>query len=396
MKKFLLVILDGAAEKCTTHGVRQSAASALAAAKKPNLDMLAANSNCGLWSGPHAPRADQHTGFNPRSMSSLATLEILGYSYKDEPGRGYLEALGIGLKPSKNSLYIRGNFASVKGKKIIDRRAGRDETGMNALVSEINKKIRSINGIKIRLYRAFGHRLVLVLAGSGLSKYISDGDYGSNAEKIKPLHPSAKKTASILNEFLNKSRDILSSHKVNKKRKIPANFILLRSAGAQQKVKSFQQKFSMKACSISGVSIIRGTSRYLGIDVIGVPSSQVEDDLELRAAKAVDALEKYDFVVLHINGADTYAHNRDFNGKVKYIEKIDREVFSRIIKLRHINIVVISDHITNSKTGEHMFGPVPFLVYSPDEDNGEQHKFDEKNCERSFVADNPMKKILSV
>ena len=391
MKKFLLIILDGAAEKPET--------SAFAAAEKPNLDMLAANGNCGLWSGPHAPvagRQGRHSGFNPRSMSSVATLEILGYSYKDEPGRGYLEALGIGLKPSKNALYVRGNFASVKGKKIMDRRAGRDETGLDTLVGEINGKIKSINGVRVKLHRAFGHRLVLVLTGNGLSKHVSDGDYGSNAEKIRALQPDGKKTASVLNEFTAKSSDILSRHNINKKRKLQANFILLRSPGMQQKVESFSKKFGMKACSISGVNIIRGTSMYLGIDVIDVPFSQMENDLEFRAAKAVDALEKYNFVVLHINGADTYAHDRNFNGKVKYIEKIDREVFSRIIKIRHINIAVISDHITNSKTGEHVFGHVPFLVYSPDEDSGDQHQFDEKSCERSFVTDNPMKKILSV
>ena len=31
-----------------------------------------------------------------------------------------------------------------------------------------------------------------------------------------------------------------------------------------------------------------------------------------------------------------------------------------------------------------------------DPDEGEQRGFDEKSCEGSFVADNPMRKILSV
>src|SRR3990167_4150049 len=136
MKKVLLVILDGAAEKAT---------SAYAKAKKPHLDMLASNSTCGVWSGPHAPN------YNSRSLSSLATLEILGYSFRDEPGRGYLEALGAGLKPRKDSVCVRGNFAFVRGTRIIDRRAGRDEKGLDDMVREINKKIKSISGIKIKL-----------------------------------------------------------------------------------------------------------------------------------------------------------------------------------------------------------------------------------------------------
>lgn len=378
MKKFLLVILDGAAEK--------GKKSAYAKAKKPNLDMLAENSSCGLWKGPHAPH------YNPRSLSSIATLEILGYSWRDEPGRGYLEALGLGLKPKKNSVYVRGNFAYVKKGKIVDRRAGRDESGLDALVKELNRKIKSIGGVSTKLHRAFGHRVVLVLSGRGLDRRVSDGDIGKSVKKIRPLDKRAGKTAGVLNRYAELSSALLASHATNKRRRIPANFILLRSAGSHKKADSFRKKFRMHACSLSGVNIVRGTSKYLGIDVIHAPLSQLEKDLLARAKRAIDALERYDFVILHINGADTLAHNRDFLGKVKYIEKIDREVFSQLVKLRHINIAVISDHVTDSRTGEHVFGPVPFLVYLTEEEH-EGSSFNE-NC-RDFITDSPMAKILN-
>ncbi|MFA4820127.1 MAG: hypothetical protein WC613_04175 [Candidatus Aenigmatarchaeota archaeon] len=381
MKKTLLVILDGAADE---------GQSAFAAAKKPYLDMLASNSTCGLWSGPHAPH------YNPRSMSSVATLEILGYSYHDEPGRGYLEALGMDLKPG-SSLCVRGNFASVdKNMNFIDRRAGRDEHGLDTLVRDINRKIKKVKGVKIKVHRLVGHRVVIMLTGSGLDKHVTDSDYGKKTRPIRPLDHRARKTADILNEFAKDVYEILSNHPVNKKRKVPANYIILRGVGSRQKVRNFNKKYGVKACSISGVNIIRGTSRYLGISIIDMPLSQLENDLHLRARKAIDALDRYNFVILHINGADTYAHDKNFAAKVKFLEKVDAEVFSHITKLRSINIAVISDHITNSKTGEHIFGPVPFLIYSPEEDTEEEYKFDEKNCQGSFVSDNPMKKILSV
>ncbi len=394
MKKVLLVILDGAAEGNRT----QSDRSAFGKAKKPHMDMLASNSTCGLWRGPYAPtnrNRMRNSIYNPRSLSSIATLEILGYSHRDEPGRGYLEALGMGLKPGRNSVCIRGNFAFVRGGKIVDRRAGRDEKGLDSLVKGINKKIKSIDGIRVRLYRLVGHRVVLVLTGKGLSRHVSDGDIGKRPEKIKPLEAKAKKTSGVLNKFLSESSGILSKHTVNKKRKIPANFILLRAAGSYQKVHTFKKKYGMRACSISGVNIIRGISRYVGIDIVDTPLTELENDLRNRAKKAIDALEKYDFVLLHINGADTYAHDRNFSGKAEYIEKIDREVFSQVVKLRHITITVTSDHITDSKSGEHVFGPVPFLIYTPD-DNSEYEKtrFCETEC-RGFMIDNPMKKILS-
>ncbi|HLD39111.1 MAG TPA: hypothetical protein VJB05_02240 [archaeon] len=379
MKKFLLVIIDGAADE---------GRSAFAAAKKPHLDMLASNSTCGLWSGPHAPH------YNPRSMSSVATLEILGYSYHDEPGRGYLEALGLDLKPGK-SLCLRGNFACVdKNMKVIDRRAGRDEHGLDILVRDINKKIKAINNVKIKVHRLIGHRVVVVFSGKGLDKHVTDSDYGNKTHEIKPLEHGAKKTAEILNIFEKQVHSLLSGHKINKKRKVPANYMILRGAGSVQPVRSFNSKYNVKACSISGVNIIRGISRYLGISIIDVPLNQLETDLHLRARKAIEALDRYNFVILHINGADTCSHDKNFAAKVKFLEKVDAEVFSQITKMRSMNIAVISDHVTNSNTGEHIFGSVPFLIYCPEEDIEEGCKFDEKSCKGSFIADNPMKKIL--
>ena len=379
MKKFLLVILDGAADE---------GRSAFAAAKKPYLNMLAFNSACGLWSGPHAPH------YNSRSMSSVATLEILGYSYHDEPGRGYLEALGLDLKPG-SSICVRGNFACVDKKmNFVDRRAGRDEHGLDTFVRDINKKIKHINGVKIKVHRLVGHRVVVVLTGQGLDKHVTDSDYGKKVQKIKTLEHKAKKTADVLNDFAKQVHYLLSCHEVNKKRKVPANCLILRGAGSAQHVRSFNSKYNVKACSISGVNIIHGISRYLGISIINMPLNQLENDLHLRARKAIEALDRYNFVILHINGADTYAHDKNFAAKVKFLEKVDAEVFSQITKIRSINIAVISDHVTNSKIGEHVFGNVPFLIYRPEEDIEEECRFDEKSCKGSFIADNPMKKIL--
>ncbi len=391
-KKMILVIIDGGAEPCTTHEVRQSCKSAFVAAKKPYLDMLASNSHCGLWRGPYAP------AYNKRSMSSVATLEILGYSYEDEPGRGYLEALGLGLKPGTDSICLRGNFATVDNKKnIIDRRAGRDHTGLDKLTEHINKSIPSIDGVCVKVHRLIGHRIVLILTGKGLNKHVTDEDISSKAEKIRALHSSGEKTAKILNEFIERSAELLSKHSVNKTRKKPANFILLRSAGSKKTVEPFSKKYKMRACVLSGVNIVLGMAKYLGIDILESPLTEAEDDLPQRVKKIIDAIDKYDFLVLHINGADTAAHDKDFSGKVRYIEKIDREVFSKLLKLRSVYLSVICDHITDSKTGEHDFGPVPFLLYDCEDDDNELHgKYDEKSCAEGFITANPMSKILSV
>lgn len=384
VKKMILVVIDGGAEPA-------SARSAFSSAKTPYLDMLANNSHCGLWRGPVAP------AYNKRSMSSVATLEIFGYSYGDEPGRGYLEALGLGLKPGDTSLCLRGNFAFVVDRKIKDRRAGRDHKGLDELAAYLNKQLPKIEDVSVKVHRLVGHRVMLMLTGKGLNKQVTDEDISSKAEKIRALDASAEKTARILNAFVEKSAELLSKHPINKKRKVPANFILLRSPGMKKTVEPFSKKYNMKACVVSGVNIVIGTARYLGVDVLETPATEEEEDLPLRVRKIIDSVDRYDFLVLHINGADTRAHDKDFAGKVRYIEKIDREVFSRLVKLRSVFISVVCDHVTNSKTGEHEFGPVPFLLYDFEDDDNDLHgKYDEKRCAGSFVVDNPMTKILSV
>ena len=305
MNKTLFIILDGAPEK---------GQSAYSLAKKPNLDFLAQHSVCGLWKGPLVPK-----GYNIKSLSDVATLELLGYSWHENPGRGFLEALGIGLKPKKNAIYLRANFATVKNGKIIDRRAGRDEKGLEKLSKKLNM---TIDGIQIRFHRSVGHRGVLVLSGKGVSKDITDGDLGKKKPcEINAKNNKGKKTAIILNKFLKKVNELLDKNPINKKRKFPANYILLRGAGSVKKAESFRKKFGLHACSISGVGIISGISRYVGIDVIKVNGAtrKINTNLKAKIQAAIGALEKYDFVVLHINGLDICGHNRDIEAKKRFI-----------------------------------------------------------------------------
>src|SRR3989304_4739680 len=113
--KILFVVLDGAAEP-------PGEKSALETATKPNLDFLTRHSYCGMWI-PTIPE-----GYNIKSLSEIGILQLLGYNPEESPGRGYLEALGIGLSAQKDTVYMRANFATVDGKmNIVDRRAGRDD-----------------------------------------------------------------------------------------------------------------------------------------------------------------------------------------------------------------------------------------------------------------------------
>jgi 2,3-bisphosphoglycerate-independent phosphoglycerate mutase len=384
MTKLLFIVMDGAADLPDAEGKTP-----LSTAKKPNLDMLAAHSYCGLW------EAKVPKGYNIASFSDIAILQLLGCD--DYPGRGYLEALGIGMSPELGSVCLRANFATVDSKQnIIDRRAGRDENGLDELAASLDGG--EIDGVRITFRRSVGHRAVLVLEGKELSAAVSDADVGGEIKEVRPLDDSeaAKRTAAILNRWMKTAHNILNNHPVNKKRKIPANFILLRGAGAAVPTIPFERKFGMKGAAISGVGIVKGIARYLGMDVIEVEGATGHFDTNLKAKlnAVMRAFENHDFVLLHVNGADEAGHDKDFKKKKEFIERVDAEIFAPILKLRHIDIVVAVDHITSCASGKHELGAVPFLIYDASDGNNDIPKFDETNCANGIYTKNPMERII--
>ena len=383
--KVLFVIIDGAAD--------EGEHTPLMSARMPNLELLARNSLCGMWEGPKAP-----AGYNVRSLSEMGTLQLLGYTAEETPGRGYLEALGLGLKPDKRAVYVRANFATVdKNLKIIDRRAGRDERGLDELAKLLEMKI---NGVRIKFYRLYGHRGVVMLKPlkGKLSPNVSDSDLGSAVpQAIKPLKAdiTAKRTADILNEFSVQAHERLAKSSVNNRRKLPANYVLLRGAGQHRIIDSFPKRWKMHACCIAASNIVKGVAHYLGIKTIDVKGAtgNVDTDLDAKMKAAIEALNRCDFVLFHIKGTDTASHDKNPKLKRTFLERIDREVGAWLLHLRNATIVVATDHATSSKSGEHIFGPVPFLLYhsgiglSPG-------RFDERGCSTGFTVHNPMERLL--
>jgi len=385
MMKILMLVLDGGGDV----GERTP----YQTAHKPHIDSLAAKGACGLLD----------IGYKGTPQSDFGYLNILGFYSKDTyPGRGYLEALGLGMEDiRKSDVCIRGNFATLGANgNLLDRRAGRDESGLEELTQRIDGT--EIDGVHFFIRKSAGHRVVIIMhpleEKITLSDKIDSNDPEAEGVPVLQFRPksadaSAKFTASVLNKFVFRTGKSLSEDEINRERKFPANVLLLRGFGRKSEVGTFEKKYGMKACCIAGIPIIKGVAAFLGMDIITVPGATGYPDTNLggKFERASEALETYDFVLLHINGTDILSHDAKREEKARFIEKIDKNLGDSFkkIDLKNTLVIITSDHRTASdpsyKRYRHTSDPVPVLISGDGVRPGLARKFDEKSCERGFM-----------
>lgn len=363
MKKAILLIIDGLGDLPTPK-------TPLEAAKKPNFDALAKEGICGLMSP-----VDKYVV----PGSDTAHLQILGYDpHEVYPGRGPLEALGLGLSLADGDISFRANFATVSDTKVIDRRAGRVDTITAAkLAKYLSMKIEDV---EITFRSSVEHRGVVVFHGKGLSPNITPTDpHNENLEISRALDPSAQKTARIVNEFTKIAHQRLSNAVENKGRTKPANGILLRGAGIFKSVPKFSERFGISGLCVAGGALYKGVSKYIGLDVAEVIGATGEQNtnLDAKADAVINGLKTHDFVFLHIKGCDSAGHDGDFKTKTEMIEKIDKILPK--LKSTGAYLIITGDHSTPCSRKAHSGHEVPILLYG-DERKDNVEKFDEISC----------------
>ncbi len=378
-KKIIFIVLDGAGDKGKNTPFQT--------AKKPNIDSLATRGVCGLVD----------IGYTKYVESDIGYMTLLGFFTKEYyTGRGYLEALGLNLRPKEKELCIRGNFATLdKNGNVVDRRANREETGLEEICEELDGM--EIDGVKFHVRKGAGHRVVIMMEGK-LSMDVIPNDpklEGKPLSQIGSTSPAGKKTASVLNKFLYRARKIITESHINEKRKVPTNAIIIRNFGMKKEGPNFEKTYGMKGACVAGVPIAKGISRYLGIRTVEVKGATGNTDTNLKAKleKTIEMHKKYDFVWLHINGTDILSHDAKRKEKAEFIEKIDNEVIGNLVKvvdMKNTVIVLTCDHRTDSepdyKYYRHTKDPVPALVSGAGVEPDRIQTFDEFSCEKgSFV-----------
>jgi 2,3-bisphosphoglycerate-independent phosphoglycerate mutase len=354
----------------------------LEAADTPNMDRLAAQGRAGtvITVGP---------GIAPES--DIAVFAILGYDPKEEhPGRGVVEAVGVGMDFRDGDLAYRVNFATAEWPKIVDRRVGRDLSSdeAHALAAEVNEALR-LPGATFRLEATVEHRGVLVIRSDEgrLSADVTNTDpayrkegslgvaletFEAEVARCEPLEDTdqARRAAELTNAFVETSATILDRSDVNRTRraegKLPGNLILTRDGGDHvPRLQPIRDRFGLDWGCFVEMPVERGIATLLGMAPVDAPRLVTGESYARWAELAVDALDGYEALYVHIKGPDVPAHDGRAEDKRDVISLIDRAFFGELlprIDLRRTLIAVTADHSTSCVRKAHTAEPVPLLV----------------------------------
>lgn len=374
--KYIILVGDGMADRPIP---ALDGKTCLQAAHTPNMDLLASLGETGIV----------HTvpdGFSPGS--DVANLSVLGYDpRKYYTGRSPLEAASMGVELGESDVAFRCNLVTLRvtaggssgrGRRAVmeDFSAGHISTEeARSLIEEIDAKLGKES---IRFYPGVSYRHLMVWK-NGREKVECTPPHDIQDKDISDYLPRGDGDG-ILNELMEASYDILSTHPVNKARveksKRPANSIWLWGQGKRPSMPTFRQKYGLEGAVISAVDLTKGLGVCAGFEVINVPGATgwIDTNYVGKAEQALWALRSKDIVYLHVEAPDEAGHTGDIKNKIRAIEDFDEFVVGNIIhgmkQFDEYRILVLPDHPTPIEIRTHSSEPVPFIIY----DNRREHK----------------------
>jgi len=355
--KYAIIIPDGAADEPIKELGNKTV---LEAAEIPNMDRISSQGKQGLV---------QTIPDGMEAGSDIAQMSLLGYDpVRYYSGRAPIEAVARDIRLSPQDWVFRCNLVTVVEGKMADHSAGHisSQEGKK-LIEELNERLANDN---IRFYPGVSYRHLLVIKGLDfdVQTYPPHDYIGTAVEKILPRG----KNAQMLTDLIAHSQQLFINHDINKVKidlgENQVSSIWLWGQGKQARMESFKKRFGLKGATITAVDLARGLSKLIGFDLIEVPGATgfVDTNYEGKGSAAVEALQKYDIVLVHIEAPDEAGHSGSAELKKKTVEQIDKyivgPVYEALQQYDKWRILVAPDHPTPVRTRAHSPEVVPFAM----------------------------------
>jgi len=302
--------------------------------------------------------------------SDVCNLGLLGYNAEENyTGRAPIEAAGqqLPLKPSDAA--IRCNLVNVQDGIMIDYSAGHitTEEGIE-LISAVAEKLNTDERI---FHPGISYRHLLIW-NNGPHTLETTPPHDIPNQAVSENLPKGEGDATLI-ELMEASKEILANHPVNLKRieegKLPATQIWLWGQGKALQLKTFKELYGINGTMITAVDLLRGLGHLAGLDVPDIPgvTGFVDTNYAGKVEYALNAIEKQDFIYVHIEAPDECGHLGDAKLKTQAISDFDEKVVGPILdymeaKGEAYQLLLTMDHRTPVSTKAHSRDPVPVAV----------------------------------
>ncbi|MDH5769630.1 MAG: cofactor-independent phosphoglycerate mutase, partial [Nitrospirota bacterium] len=345
--KYIVLIGDGMAD----NPIKElGGKTPLQKAFTPNMDKLARN---GVIGRVKTIPQGFHAG------SDVANLSILGYNPLEfYSGRAPLEAASIGVALKQDDVAYRCNLVTLKFGRGKTKAVMEDYSSGHISTEEARKLIHDIN-------KELGTEFISFYPGVSYRHLMVWSDGALDIECIPPHDIIGKEIADylpvgdredVLRNLMLSSTRILKNHPVNKERvKIgnkPANCLWLWGQGKKPNMPTFKKKYSIDGALVSAVDLAKGLGIYAGFEILEVPgiTGYLDTNYLGKAEASLKALDKVDFVYIHVEAPDEAGHSGNYKDKIRAIEDFDALVVGTVLKgiksFKKYRILLMPDHAT--------------------------------------------------
>ncbi|AQT69299.1 cofactor-independent phosphoglycerate mutase [Anaerohalosphaera lusitana] len=375
--KYAIIIPDGAAD----YPIEEfDGKTPLQAAQTPNMDRIAIQGRQGTV---------QTIPAGMPAGSDVAQMSLLGYDpLKYYNGRAPIEAAAQDIKLGEDDWAFRCNLVTIADDVMADHSAGHISTDEAAKVIADIKTLFAEDA-RLKFYTGVSYRHLCIITGEDFEKIVTTPPHDIIGEKASKYYPKGKH-AKMLVEAMKRSQDFLADHDINRVRKDlgenPVTSIWLWGHGQRMALDSFKKRFKLSGAAITGVDLIRGLAKLIGFDILHVEGATgyIDTNYYGKGQAAVEALENYDLLFVHVEAPDEAGHSGNAQAKKYSIEQIDRHivgpVHEALEKYQDYRIIVLPDHPTPIEIQSHTDEPVPFAMAGTNVKASLKKPFSEENA----------------
>jgi len=390
--KYAILIPDGAADEPREElGGRTP----LEAARTPNMDAVA---EAGV-----VARAC-HTPASLPAGSEVGNMSLLGYDpLANFTGRAPIEAAAQGITLGPDDWAVRCNLVTVIDQVMRDFTAGHISTEeATGLLTSAQKEIADnpeyAGALEFR--PGVSYRNLLIWRGAKLPAPFTmetrtRAPHDLTDQSVLDDFPRGP-GSDVLTELMTKSIATFRDHPVNVVRqgygKLPATNVWLWGLGKAPSLRPFADVYGPRGAMITAVDLLRGLAALIGWERIEVPGATgyLDTDYAAKGRFAVEALDRYDLVCVHVEAPDEASHEGRTAEKVKALEEIDQHIVGPVVEAleRHgeWRIMISPDHPTFLRTKTHTHGNVPVAIAGTGVQPDEYTTYGDTNAANSSLA----------